>query len=549
MMKDRTDENPDVADKPVDLDDVLANELGQFGYFQLRNIILVIIPIMMSAFMSEYVFSAAAIPHRCQIPECGEEDMFQEYNQNWISNAAPKTGYGISYCTRYAPQGESMYGSIEYCPATLFNMNKTIACEGYVYANNNSVVYDFDLGCQDWLRALAGTLNSAGILLAMPITGYVSDRYGRKLALVVSVFNLSLFGLIRAFSTNYLMYLILQIVQTTLGAGTFSSAYIFAAELVGPKYRVAVSATLSSIFALGEVILGTIAWLVQPWRYMLIALHVPGFLVILYCGVLSESIRWLLSKRKFDEARKILENVARINRTRISNKSLEALINIPQQPLEKEGKPNLFHAIINSPILLRRVLTTPVWWITTIFVYYGLSINSAHLSETMYLNFILTCIIEIPGFYTAVLVMDRTGRKLTLSSGFFFSAICNIAFVFIPYNLSITRLVFFLLGKFSISMVMTSLYLYTSELYPTEYRHSLLAFSSMIGRIGAITAPLTPVLMSYWYGTPCMMFATMGVISGLLVLSQPETLGTKMPDTLAEAEKLGRNVDPGRSSR
>lgn len=109
--------------------------------------------------------------------------------------------------------------------------------------------------------------------------------------------------------------------------------FISAAELVGPKYRVAVSATLSSIFALGEVILGTIAWLVQPWRYMLIALHVPGFLVILYCGVLSESVRWLLSKKKYDEARKILENVARINKTRISNKSIEALINMPQQPI------------------------------------------------------------------------------------------------------------------------------------------------------------------------------------------------------------------------
>lgn len=54
--------------------------------------------------------------------------------------------------------------------------------------------------------------------------------------------------------------------------------------------------------------------------------------------------------------------------------------------------------------------------------------------------------------------------------------------------------------------------------------------------------------MSYWHGTPCMMFATMGVLSGLLVLSQPETLGTKMPDTLAEAEALGRTVDLGRAS-
>lgn len=55
---------PNVPDRPVDLDDVLVNELGQFGWFQLRNILLVAIPTMMSAFMSEFIFSAAAIPHR-----------------------------------------------------------------------------------------------------------------------------------------------------------------------------------------------------------------------------------------------------------------------------------------------------------------------------------------------------------------------------------------------------------------------------------------------------------------------------------------------------
>lgn len=63
-------------------------------------------------------------------------------------------------------------------------------------------------------------------------------------------------------------------------------------------------------------------------------------------------------------------------------------------------------------------------------------------------------------------------------------------------ELNVVRLVIYLLGKFGISVVMTSLYLFTSELYPTEYRHTLLAFSSMIGRIGSISAPLTPALVS-----------------------------------------------------
>ncbi|XP_038214314.1 organic cation transporter protein-like [Zerene cesonia] len=527
----------------VDLDDVLVNELGQFGPFQLRYMILVAIPIIMSAFMSEYIFSAAAIPHRCRVNECGEDSkLVDTFEPDWITNAIPETSSGLSSCSRFRPRNNIVNGSLDYCPATLFDQSVSVDCDAFVYARDNSVVYDFDLGCQEWLRVLAGTLNSVGTLLVLPITGYISDRFGRRVALVISVFNLALIGLIRAFSVNYNMYLALQILQTTLGAGTFSSAYVFAAELVGPKYRVLASATSSSMFAVGQVILGGVAWLIQPWRYLIMALHIPCFLIISYYWILSESIRWLLSKQRFMEARQILEKIARVNKKQISEKSMEGLLTPPlvtEKTIEANQR-GLVSTIVKSPILLRRVCTTPIWWITTTFVYYGLSINSTSLSDTMYLNYILTCAIEIPGFYTAVFILDRIGRKPTLSGGFFFSAICNIAFVFIPADLNVLRLIVYLAGKFGISLVFTSLYLFTSELYPTEFRHTLLAFSSMIGRIGSITAPLTPVLMDYWHGIPSMMFGGMAIISGILVLTQPETLGTKMPDTLAEAEALGR---------
>lgn len=50
--------------KPIDLDYVLVHELGQFGRFQLMSMLLVAVPLIMSAFMNEFIFSAAAIPHR-----------------------------------------------------------------------------------------------------------------------------------------------------------------------------------------------------------------------------------------------------------------------------------------------------------------------------------------------------------------------------------------------------------------------------------------------------------------------------------------------------
>lgn len=52
------------AEKTIDLDYVLVNELGQFGRYQMLFTVLVSIPLIMSAFMSEFIFGAAAIPHR-----------------------------------------------------------------------------------------------------------------------------------------------------------------------------------------------------------------------------------------------------------------------------------------------------------------------------------------------------------------------------------------------------------------------------------------------------------------------------------------------------
>ena len=38
------------ATLPVTLDDVLVNEIGQFGWYRLRNILLLALPIMASTF-------------------------------------------------------------------------------------------------------------------------------------------------------------------------------------------------------------------------------------------------------------------------------------------------------------------------------------------------------------------------------------------------------------------------------------------------------------------------------------------------------------------
>ncbi|XP_052741135.1 solute carrier family 22 member 7-like [Bicyclus anynana] len=421
--------------KAIDLDDVLTNEAGEFGLFQLRTTLLLAILVITFGTIQDYVFSTAAIPHRCRIPECGEDENLLKHNPEWIKNAVPEYTTGLASCERYATIGLEHNGTSDHCPASLFDQSLTIPCEDLVYAKDNTVTYEFDLGCAEWLRVLAGTLYSAGTLLALGITGVISDNFGRKVALMLNVVSLGVFGVMRAFSVNYTMYLILQLVQSALGSGASTTAYIMAAEIVGPKYRIIVGVSCTAMFATGEAVLGAVAWAISPWR---------------------------------------------------------------------------------------RVCTTPFWWIAMIFGYYGMSINSTSLSDTMHLNYILVAVIGIPAFYVSAFALARIGRRATISSDF-----------------PILRLLVYLLGKFFISLVGTALYLYTLELYPTEYRHTLLGFSSMLGRVGAILAPLTPALMTYYHGLPSLLFGGMAAIAGLLALTQPETLGCKLPDTLEEAEAIG----------
>lgn len=64
FIENSAEKNKYSAEKPIDLDDVLTNELGQFGPFQLRNVLLLALPLIASAFFNEFIFSAAAISHR-----------------------------------------------------------------------------------------------------------------------------------------------------------------------------------------------------------------------------------------------------------------------------------------------------------------------------------------------------------------------------------------------------------------------------------------------------------------------------------------------------
>lgn len=61
----------------------------------------------------------------------------------------------------------------------------------------------------------------------------------------------------------------------------------------------------------------------------------------------------------------------------------------------------------------------------------------------------------------------------------------------------------------------------------------------MFGRIGSMIAPQTPLLAQYMKSLPLLLFGGTAFTSGILVLSFPETLDSKLPDSINEAVQIG----------
>lgn len=96
-------------------------------------------------------------------------------------------------------------------------------------------------------------------------------------------------------------------------------------ELVSPNHRAFIGAGLNTCLSLGVMSLGLIAWSVPYWRHLLRVLHIPQLATISYLWLMSESVRWYISKGRYEDTEKALKTIARVNKKNISDKFLEIL--------------------------------------------------------------------------------------------------------------------------------------------------------------------------------------------------------------------------------
>lgn len=349
----------------------------------------------------------------------------------------------------------------------------------------------------------------------------------------------------QSFSPNFELYLVMEFLTAAFAAMVLPSGIVLGAEWVSSKSRVLSTTIVSFSVISGESIMALTAMYVQNVRTFFLVFCTPGLFVFVYFWLVPESSRWLYATGRVDRAEKIVKKSAVTNRIEIPQKTLDQVRAkySAVQSIDVDSETNVSLAsIFKSKPLLLRFIRTSICWIVNAFIYYGIGIMSTRIKgdDNKYFSFIIVTFMSLPGTLCALYLLNRLGRRKTLFAALTTSGVSIILSSLVPDSYKAIILILFLITKCAITCSFMSIYTFTTELWPTSQRQTMLGFCSMVGRIGGMLAPVAILLSDILPALPNMLFGAAGILAGLLILFNPETLGKKLPDTLEEANDLSK---------
>ncbi len=344
-----------------------------------------------------------------------------------------------------------------------------------------------------------GSATFAGMFLGAWLWGLAADRIGRRRVFLWTVVQTAIFGTLAAFSPNLWVLLLLRFLTGTAMGGTLPVDYSIMAEYLPTRDRGRFLVYLESFWALGTILVAALAWAFIPqfpvngWRFLIGTSAVLGLLGLWIRRSVPESPRYLLVHGRGEEARAVLERVARVN-----GRSVEiGTLRVEAQ----RAKPGL--GSIWQPALLRKTLMLSLMWFGLSLGYYGIftwlppifaASGFTFIRDNVYPLQLLLALAQIPGYVLAAYLIDRWGRKPTLVSYLLGGAIFSFLFAFAgtPTLFVVTSMLlsFMLLGAWG------ALYVFTPELFPTEVRATGMGWASAMARVAGIVAPFIGARLS-----------------------------------------------------
>ena len=365
---------------------------------------------------------------------------------------------------------------------------------------------------------------SIGAVFGAFVNGFFVDKIGRRKTLLLTAF-LFFIASVFCFLSQNITQLIISRMIIGLAVGIVSFCGPLYLSEISPKEKRGQIVSLHQLAITFGILFSYLtnylcANLESNWRVMFLIGVVPAF--ILFFGLLfqKDTPRWYVIKKRYDDAKKILELVGCSKNIEYEIQNISATLN--KEEKIKFNKKLIMPFVIGLGIMIIQMTTginAIIYYAPTIFKMIGFSSNQDALFITIFIgliNFLMT--------FVAIILVDKIGRKPLLYIGLsgmlislvVLSGVFVLDFVFIKYLAVVFCAVYIV--SFSMSLGPVA-FLLVSEVFPLKYRGSAMSITIVTNFIcNFLVTGLFPIALDKIGGFyTFMIFAFICVLSLLFV--------------------------------
>ena len=354
----------------------------------------------------------------------------------------------------------------------------------------------------DYLQGILVSSTLVGATIGAILNGHLADLFGRKKILIFTAVLFFIGSIFCAAAPNINILILSRfIVGLAIGVVTFATP-LYLSEISPEKIR----GSLVSLFQLAITIGILFSYLVNAgfaniqfgWRLMLLFGVFPALILGIGMFFMSDTPRWLISKGKDDEAKKVFK---RIEPGIDADKEILEIKNVLQN--KDNDKKFEFKKWMFAPLFLGIGLmfcqqwtgiNTIIYYAPTILKIAGFNSNSSAIYATVGIG-IVNCLMT----FIAIFLSDKTGRKPLLYAGLIGMALClfilGSAFHFSEALGASLKWVSLFSSMFYIAVFSFSLgpiiLLLVSEIFPLKFRGLGMSISTMSNFLFNFTVTLS----------------------------------------------------------
>ncbi len=336
-----------------------------------------------------------------------------------------------------------------------------------------------------------GLINSAalaGSLVGSLVLGRLADRIGRRTIFQYAILWYAVFTAVTALSWGPWSVMTFRFLAGIGLGGMLVVDPSMLAEYLPPQRRGRMLVFLDLWWPVGLLLATGLSWVFighsiggeNSWRWLFLTASFPAFMTFVVRRTLPESPYFLARKGRRDEAATVL--------TEITGHPVS-----PEQLATPAERPRSALRELFSRALGRTDAVMIGVWVALNISYYGLFLwlpfvlNGDKFSIDIYLLLALSALSQFPGYAAAIWLVERIGRKPTLTGFLLLGGVSGYAFAAADsatvYVISLFFVGFFNLGAWG------ALYPYTSESFPTRVRASAFGMLEGVGKAAAIAGP------------------------------------------------------------